>query len=204
MGCQDCFCSCAPIFAITVLAAGFAYYFARNNDGSIDFPGLDQFRNENPYNATSPEEAYRWDTSFGGSGLQLKILNALDSDWHSFFDEAVADWENGSPDVLTLSTEIVEPDSECQPVRGVMKVCNGNYGRNEWRGLNTAVVSAGGYITSSIAQMNEYYLSRESRARKLYTMCHEIGHGKYLMTRTEKATLKSDDSHSRLWITTYR
>lgn len=178
MGVCDCICACVPVLVIAIIAAGVAYFFAsRNSGGGIQLPGLPNFGHQDQFNATTPEESPKWDTGFSNNGLQLMILNALDSDWYSFFDQAVADWDNGSPDVLTLSTSVVSPDSACQPLDGVMKVCNGDYGDNGWRGLNTAVITATGTITSSIAQMNEFYLSKESDARKQYTMCHEIGHG---------------------------
>lgn len=32
-------------------------------------------------------------------------------------------------------------------------------------------------IISSTARLNEYYLARESDAQRLYTVCHELGHG---------------------------
>ena len=36
------------------------------------------------------------------------------------------------------------------------------------------------FITNSVAKMNEYYLLNADFNKRRYTMCHEIGHGKYL------------------------
>jgi hypothetical protein len=57
-----------------------------------------------------------------------------------------------------------------------MKVCNGNYGDTRWRGINQ-VLMTNGYIVSSSAKMNEYYLYESNDDQKQYTMCHEMGHG---------------------------
>lgn len=67
---------------------------------------------------------YEWDND--GKGLDLELFNALDDNWQEEYEIALNDWENGTPDSLTLSTKRVEVDNACTPVDGVMKVCNGN------------------------------------------------------------------------------
>jgi hypothetical protein len=67
---------------------------------------------------------YEWENS--GNGLSLDVYNALDDTWQGEYDIAMSDWENGTPDSLTLSTTKVTVDHACTPVDGVMKVCNGN------------------------------------------------------------------------------
>lgn len=57
-----------------------------------------------------------------------------------------------------------------------MKVCNGDYGDTRWKGINQVLIS-NGWIISSIAKMNEFYLGSASFDQRQYTMCHEIGHG---------------------------
>lgn len=54
----------------------------------------------------------------GGGGLELDILNALSSNWEIFFSLAVADWDFGNPDALTLRTEKIAIEQECKPVVG--------------------------------------------------------------------------------------
>ena len=61
-----------------------------------------------------------------------------------------------------------------------MKVCNGNFGDTGWLGINEIELEYGsrssvGYIVSSVAKMNEYYLNKAGYEKRLYTMCHEIG-----------------------------
>jgi len=111
----------------------------------------------------------------------------LDDDWHEYFDIAVQDWDNGTPDSLTLSTKLDTPDSQCSPVDGVMKVCNGNYGETGWKGINE-VSFQGRTILASVAKMNEAYFegSQDSENKRQYTMCHEIGHGFGLPHTDEK------------------
>lgn len=122
----------------------------------------------------NPEDAYRWNSP-NQAGLELTLVNALTDDWQQEFQKAVSDWEEGSPDTLTLSTNRVAVDTECEPLSGLLKVCNGNYGETEWRGLNAILLDMQRrYIHSSTAKMNEFYLQKASRAQRQYTMCHEV------------------------------
>ena len=54
-----------------------------------------------------------------------------------------------------------------------------DYGDTQWRGINEVHLSGIGQrrIIGSRAKLNEFYLNRESDAQKLYTSCHELGHG---------------------------
>lgn len=126
---------------------------------------------------TTPEEADRWANT--GSGLQLAILNALETKWYSYLNTALDDWQNaskfGMPEVLSLSPSVIPYEKDCWPVDGKVKVCNGDYGVTGWEGINAAIVQDK-TIVSSAARMNEYYLSRSTAERKQYTMCHELGH----------------------------
>mmetsp|Transcript_15631 Transcript_15631/g.26645 ORF Transcript_15631/g.26645 Transcript_15631/m.26645 type:complete len:571 (-) Transcript_15631:695-2407(-) len=119
-----------------------------------------------------------WVADLVDNGLNLVVLNSLDrgSDWNDYFRESISDWDNGSPDSVTLQIKRVPNDPECTPVRRTMKVCNGDYGPTDWRGVNQ-IILANDYIISSVAKMNDYYLEGTNRAQKLYTMCHELGHG---------------------------
>mmetsp|Transcript_14870 Transcript_14870/g.30347 ORF Transcript_14870/g.30347 Transcript_14870/m.30347 type:complete len:345 (+) Transcript_14870:43-1077(+) len=139
-------------------------------------PTLEEFIFEDPFNATTPEEANRWAGTTGTGGLKLEIVNALEEKWYPFFDLSVAQWDDGNPDVLTLSTSMGRPDSDCTPILGKMKVCNGNYGDTRWKGLNIVTLQ-NDEITQSSAKMNEYYLAEGGDDKRQYTMCHEIGHG---------------------------
>lgn len=118
---------------------------------------------------------YEWDND--GKGLDLELFNALDDNWQEEYEIALNDWENGTPDSLTLSTKRVEVDNACTPVDGVMKVCNGNYGDKGWLGINELVIINKKKIKNSVAKMNEFYLNNADFIKRRYVMCHEIGHG---------------------------
>jgi hypothetical protein len=78
-----------------------------------------------------------------GNGLQLTLRNSLTDDWDSFFDESVTDW-NVSP-ALSLSTDINKRgDDRCSHLNGIMRVCNGEYGRDiGWQGVNEVLFYEG-------------------------------------------------------------
>jgi hypothetical protein len=61
----------------------------------------------------------RWESD-GQGGLTIGVLNALSSDWEVFFNLAVADWEYGNPDALSLQVEAVDEDKACKPVVGTV------------------------------------------------------------------------------------
>jgi len=124
-----------------------------------------------------PGNAYGWANS--GTGLSLDLLNACSDDYQPFVQEAIANWEQGDPiDSLTLYSTRIEYETECSTVTGKLKICNGDYGDTRWRGLNEVLLSPRlNTIVSSTAKLNEYYLNYESDDQKLYTCCHEIGHG---------------------------
>lgn len=114
-----------------------------------------------------------------GNGLTLSVLNNLasGSDWDEYFNTAIYDWDNGTPDAVTFSLRTMDSyDPDCQAVRRAMKVCNGNYGPTDWRGVNQILLQDN-YIVTSLAKMNDYYLEGTDVAQKQYTMCHELGHG---------------------------
>ena len=111
-------------------------------------------------------------------GLHLTLQNALDDTWQEEFKVAIADWQE-SP-ALTLSTERVEVDHTCKRVDGVMVVCNANFGATGWVGINENSIMRG-VITSSVAKMNEYYLRNANYDHRRFTMCHEVGHGKFVV-----------------------
>ena len=116
-----------------------------------------------------------WRTNNGFSGLELRVLNNLDEGWQGIFDSVMAKWDNGDPDAVNFIVERVN-DPNCRTVMGAMIVCNGNYGRTDWRGINE-FTTRNGYIQSSIAKLNDYFLARAPDDLRTYVCCHEIGHG---------------------------
>lgn len=141
----------------------------------IDVPSLPPAFYNDPFEGVPSNATAKW-ASDGTGGLSLEILNACSDDWDSFFAEAVTDWDSGTPDALTLTTQKVDRDMACEYVEGVIKVCNDDYGDTGWRGINE-YLTQNDIISVSVAKMNEYYLANAPDDERLYTMCHEVGHG---------------------------
>jgi len=151
----------------------------RNN--KKDVMDQDDFFESDPHGgmviSESSDLKYHWFV-LHQTGLDLMILNALTDDWQKEFQTAVTQWDNGKPDALTLQTERVDVDVECEPSVGFLKVCNGDYGATDWRGINLVLLDTQKrWIFASTVKMNEYFLAGASAAQRQYTMCHELGHG---------------------------
>ena len=75
----------------------------------------------------------RWRIGRDKKGLKLTLINGLTDDWHNHFYQAIEDW-NGAT-ALQLTTV---PDNDGPPcekhTRGMVKTCNGDYGRTDWTG----------------------------------------------------------------------
>ncbi|KAL3777167.1 hypothetical protein ACHAWO_003224 [Cyclotella atomus] len=140
-------------------------------------PSLLDHLDLNPHGGDSPYDFALWNTGRGCNGLEISILDNLEDKWKPFLQTAVSDWDDGQPDALTINVrEMSSYDSECSPVRNVLKVCNGDYGNTDWVGVNIAIVVQG-FISSSVAKMNDYHLDSMTDGSKQWTMCHELGHG---------------------------
>ena len=163
-----------PIILIIVCAVGLVI---SSGNGDKLSPGLKGFTSagdvEDPF---AGSEVPFWENK-GGKGLQLTMVNALEDKWQVVFALAIADWDFGNPDALTLNTEQIEHDVTCESIDGKVKVCNGDYGDTKWRGINIAVVNGKtGFMEASAAKMNEFYLAEGGSSLMQYTMCHEVGH----------------------------
>lgn len=200
---SDSKCSCCKILLATgllgAIGIGLGLYFGLITEDHVnDFVDKatditdavkakwDDIINSDPFSGmdgsgagTDPNQTsdIAWPSN-GKGGLELELVNALDDRWDAFFQKAVADWDNGDPDALTLDTSTSDVDPSCKAIDGKMKVCNGDYTATGWRGINELVYNGSNQIISSVAKMNEYYLDdKSSEDEKQYTMCHEIGHG---------------------------
>lgn len=173
---RSCGCrmfQCILMLAIAGAGALLLLFFVFNPDQVSDFiPNPDQFKEEDPFNSANTADANLWRTK-GKVGLELVVVNALDDIWHPYFFTAVDQWEKGTPDTLSLTVEVGSPDSTCTAIDGKLKVCNGNYGATNWRGINKILLE-NGWIYSSAARMNEYYVSDNDGSQRQYTMCHEV------------------------------
>jgi len=133
---------------------------------------------QDPFVGDNTTNVWRGHTK-GEGGLYLELRNALNGTWQTEYSEAVSDWNTWcDTKSLVLTSQDVEIDNFCSQVDGVMKVCNGNYGDTGWLGINEILKTTDrGIIQSSVAKMNEHYLLNADYDERLYTMCHELGHG---------------------------
>ena len=162
-----------PVVLILAAVVGLIFAFS-GSSGVPTFASPPTFNDQDPFYGGNATEANRWDSN--GRGLSLEVLNALDDSWNNNFAIAIDQWDNGNPDALTLSVTRVTVDNACSAVTGKLKVCNGDYGETKWRGINQVILS-NGFIISSVAKLNEFYLATADEDQRQYTTCHEIGHG---------------------------
>jgi len=141
----------------------------------------------NPFDLTDWFQGGEWETGYKNgdnawasskqsfSGLNLRVLNNLDEKWQDTFFTVMNEWDNGDPDAVSFRIErITEPS--CQMVTDAMVVCNDDYGPTSWRGINELLTN-NGYVVSSVAKLNDFYLEGTDNALRQYVCCHEIGHG---------------------------
>ena len=150
-------------FAVGCAAALSFFYLGTPNPAAFFTP------QDPPFEGNITE----WESSKSG-GLHLNVVNALDDKWAEIFDEYVGRWDYA--DALQLTTSQIDPDFECKPIQGELKVCNGDYGDTDWRGISLNLIR-GDYIVQGVAKMNDHFLDGASSTERRYTMCHELGHG---------------------------
>eukprot|EP00522_Entomoneis_paludosa_P012365 CAMPEP_0172455410 /NCGR_PEP_ID=MMETSP1065-20121228/12049_1 /TAXON_ID=265537 /ORGANISM="Amphiprora paludosa, Strain CCMP125" /LENGTH=639 /DNA_ID=CAMNT_0013207871 /DNA_START=388 /DNA_END=2307 /DNA_ORIENTATION=+ len=169
---------CGSLVTVAVLVGAvvaLVYYFVILG-GSVPSINLtpEDFAEEDPFDAIGPEDAKRWRNS--GNGVELTVLNALETKWYQYFYDAVDDWDDGYPDTLSLTTEFREYEKACQTENYKVKVCNGDYGNTRWKGINEVIIDSNDEIIASSARMNEFYMPDRDDTQWQYTMCHELGH----------------------------
>jgi len=170
---------CSYVVPLVIVVLGVvALLYAMRSDKTQTIPNISFggsfFEDEDPWQGLKPGDVVRWNNG-GAGGLELQVVDALESQWEDIFHAVVEDWDSGTPKVLKLATQKAGPDPDCEPIDNKSKVCNSDYGDTQWRGINQVLIQ-NGYIISTTSKMNEYYLKKSSEAQKRYTMCHEIGH----------------------------
>ena len=124
---------------------------------------------QNPFVGTDPPgatEAQKWNSN-GRRGLTLTVENALETRYDAYFDEYMEKWQTSN--ALSLTVIRLDHQPECEPSTGRLKVCNGNYGRTDWRGLATYLLH-NGKMRFCIAQLNDFFLDAEGAVQQRYTM----------------------------------
>lgn len=140
---------------------------------------------------------YHW-TDSTGSPITLKLSHKFAdypgrdgyAIWGSYYERAVADWENGSSigDPLNFSSTSGEANhttaQACAPITGEVVVCSYKYGTSEgWVGIAEIDIS-GTSILWATAKFNDSYYEPDSPyagtyntpAQRAFVACHEVGH----------------------------
>jgi hypothetical protein len=123
---------------------------------------------QNPFVGTDPPgatEAVPWNSN--GRGLALRVENALETRYDAYFDEYIEKWQ--ASNALSLTITRLDHDPACEPSTGRLKVCNGNYGSTDWRGIATYLV-LDGKMRSCTAQLNDYFLDAEGSVQQRYVL----------------------------------
>ena len=144
----DIFKEAGEFTAVTKEVAAFV------EDGalSIECRGIKSFPKLSGIEIFPLTEVYRWD-NYDTDGLNLIVMNALDSSWHAIFEDTIAAWDDGQPDSLKLFPVKANHNPECEAIPNQIVVCNGDYGNVPWTALNTITLK-GGYIRNSVVRMN--------------------------------------------------
>ena len=112
---------------------------------------------------------YRWYSNH--KGLNVNIISSLDNYWNALFLNSEKDWSQST--FLHLTTAQESHRLVCEPIFGVLKLCNGNYTTATWRG-RTEVFVQGNTIVAAVVMFND--LLSSTNAMDQYTVCHELGH----------------------------
>lgn len=160
--CRCCSLRMALYIAIPLLIAigGILCWMAATGPSGIQNP----FAKSDPPGAA---EAQTWPTS-GAGGLSLTVENALETRYDAYFDEYITKWQASG--ALSLSVQRLNHEVDCDPSSGRLKVCNGNYGKTDWRGLTVTFTQDGGHIIWATAKLNDYFLDSEGSIQQRYTM----------------------------------
>lgn len=124
---------------------------------------------QNPFAGTHPPglaAAVPWNSS-GRGGLTLVVENALETRYDAYFAEYIGKWQESN--ALSLSVSRLGHEPDCVPTNGRLKVCNGNYGKTDWRGL-TSYLLQDGKMLFAVSQLNDYFLDSEGSVQQRYTM----------------------------------
>ena len=152
----------------------------KNNGGDIDNneDEKDMSTNNNQQQAKPIYMHDKWSLN-EGSKVSLEVVNNLqrNSVWNGYLETAFRNWDVGTPDTMKLALSNINDDTDCEASPFKIKVCNGNYGDLPWKGVNYIFIQQDGTILASTMRLNDYYLGGMDSDEKLYTCCHEIGHG---------------------------
>jgi hypothetical protein len=124
--------------------------------------------------ANHPWGSYHWGRT--ATPFTLAVIDTTSSNWTSYVNTAVGDWNSSS--ALNLSKTTGTAKRRCQAVSGKIQVCNDAYGYNGWLGVAT-IWTSGGHIAQATTKLNDTYFNSSTYntpAYRQFVACQEIGH----------------------------
>lgn len=129
-----------------------------------------------PASANHSWNGYHWATD---GTLTVRVNAALTSQWTSYLDTAISDWE-ASPDLsLGSRVNVSVSRKKCTPIAGQILVCNDLYGQRGWLGIASVWLDGQGHINKGTTKLNDTYYSQaqyNTPAWRMMVMCQEVGH----------------------------
>jgi hypothetical protein len=118
---------------------------------------------------------YHWERA--SNPLVLNVGDNVNSDWDSYLNEAISDWDQSSVLALTGVGGGTTP-STCSPTSGRIEVCNAAYGNTGWLGIAQIWVRKS-HITQATTRVNDTYFATptyNTAPWRRLVMCQEVGH----------------------------
>jgi hypothetical protein len=118
---------------------------------------------------------YHWARS--GAQLTMEIGDNVSSQWDSYYQVAVSDWNRSNVIEARPVAGRTNPRN-CRAVSGRIEVCNSSYGQTGWLGI-AQIWLANGHITQGITKLNDTYFNTakyNTPAWRALVTCQEIGH----------------------------
>ena len=128
-----------------------------------------------PSSATHSWSGYHWLRTT--AELTVPVYDNVDASWQSYYDGAVADWNQSTVINSPKLQGSINPKT-CRAVVGTIQVCNASYGRNGWLGLASISIS-GGHISQGTTKLNDTYFNTaqyNTPSWRAVVACQEIGH----------------------------
>jgi len=123
---------------------------------------------------------YHWDLSTAETTADPLDLgnNLTTAAWDNSLGIASVDWNKS---VLINEIAAGNSDADCDPTRGRVEVCNGEYGDNGWLGIASIWATRGrsAHITQGVVKVNDTYFNTpdyNTQTWRDFVMCQEVGH----------------------------
>ena len=94
---------------------------------------------------------YHWART--SNPFTLKVVDAVDSKWDSYLDEAIADWSASRVVKLERGGTGTNP-KKCTAIPGKILACNSAYGQRGWLGI-ASIWANGDHITQATTKLND-------------------------------------------------